>query len=95
MFRTTQDVVELRRWADAHGARPCRDERTGRLVLVLPGQAAACEVGWDEFEPTFLVAHDVFVYDDAPGRPRCFIGPAAEAQAFICGGAADGSHAVA
>ncbi len=86
MYRTTQDVVEIRRWAEQHGAHPCRDGETGRLILVLPGQEGACDVGWDEFEATFLTSHDVFVYDDAPGRPRCFIGSAAEAHAFLCGG---------
>ncbi len=93
MFRTTQDVVELRRWAEAHGARPCRDERTGRLTLLLPGQGGACDVGWDEFEPTFLARGDVFVYDESPGHVQCFIGPAADAHAFLCG-AVDGPHAV-
>jgi hypothetical protein len=94
VFRTTQDVVELRRWAEAHGARPCRDERTGRLVLSLPGQGSACDVGWDEFEATFLATHHVLVYDESPGRPRCFVGPPAEAQQFICG-VPDGPHAPA
>ena len=94
MFRTIQDVVELRRWAESHGARPCRDQHTGRPMLALPGQGGTCDVGWDEFEATFLASHDVFVYDDAPGRPRCFVGPPAEAYAFIRG-AADGPHAVA
>ncbi len=93
MYRTTQDVVELRRWAEMHGARPCRDERTGRLLLVLPGEGGACDVGWDEFEPAFLACHDVFVYDDAPGRPRCFVGAAADAHAFICGGHGDAAPA--
>ena len=94
MFRTTQDVVELRRWAEMHGASPCRDELTGRLVLALPGRAAGryLSVGWDEFEPAFLASQDVFVYDDAPGRPRCFVGPAAEAHAFISAGL-DALHA--
>lgn len=94
MFRTTQDVVEIRRWAEAHGARPCRDERTGRLVLAFPDQGGGCDVGWDEFEPTFLANHDVLVYDDAPGHARCFIGPVGEARAFVCGGAVDGEHAL-
>ncbi len=94
MFRTTQDIVELRRWAELRGARPCRDDRTGRLVLVLPGRAGGCalDVGWDEFEPTFLASGEVFVYDDAPGYARFFLGPAAEAHAFICGGVLDGPH---
>lgn len=96
MFRTTQDVVELRRWAEMRGARPCRDDRTGRLALVMPNRPGGCalEVGWDEFEPTFLASGEVFVYDDAPGHARCFIGPAAEAHAFICTGVVDGPHAL-
>ena len=38
MLRTTQDVVEIRRWAEARGGRPCRDEADGRLVIVMPGE---------------------------------------------------------
>ncbi len=81
----------MRRWAEAHGARPCRDDRTGRLIIALPGEGGACGVGWDEFEPAFLTGRDVFVYDDAPGHARCFVGSAEDAQAFICGGAAGAS----
>jgi hypothetical protein len=95
VFRTTQDVLEIRRWAEMHGARPCRDLHTGRLRLVLPGQDPECEIGWDEFEPTFLHHHDVFVCDDAPGRPSCFVGATAEAQAFILGAAGHGCSAFA
>jgi hypothetical protein len=84
MLRTTEDVVEIRHWAEAHGARPCRDEGSGRLVLALPGDpCAAREVGWDEFETTFLAWHDVFVYDDAPGVRRFFVGPIEEAHRFV------------
>ncbi len=87
MYRTTEDVLELRRWAEVHRARPCREAGSGRLVLSLPGAPCGEEVGWDEFEPTFVTCRLVFVYDDAPGSARCFLGPTDEARAFICGGA--------
>ncbi len=91
MLRTTQDIVELRHWAEARGARPCRDPADGRLGLAVPGMpCTAQEVGWDEFEPTFAVTHAVFVYDDAPGARRCFVGSMDDAHAFVtreCGAA--------
>ncbi len=84
MLRTTEDVVEIRRWAEAHGAHPCRDESTGRLQLAFTGDpCSAQEVGWDEFESTFLVWREVFVYDDAPGACRAFVGPVDEAHRFV------------
>ncbi|MGC4000659.1 MAG: hypothetical protein QM767_25705 [Anaeromyxobacter sp.] len=89
MLRTTVDVLELRCWAEARGARPCRDLASGRLALAFPGQpCAAADVGWDEFEPAFLWTHAVFVYDDAPGATRCFIGPTDDARGFVHGGGA-------
>jgi hypothetical protein len=84
MYRTTQDVLELRRWAEARAVRPCRDESTGRLVLARPGQGLVCDVGWEEFEPAFLTRHDVCIYDEAPGSALCFVGPPEEAAAFLC-----------
>lgn len=87
MLRTTQDVIELRRFAELRGAHPCRDPASGRLQLAFPGLACGgVEVGWDEFEPAFVYAREVFVYDDAPGSSRCFIGQVEDAQAFVCGG---------
>ncbi len=84
MLRTTEDVVEIRRWAEAHGAHPCRDEATGRLQLAFAGDpCSAQEVGWDEFESTFLVWRDVFVYDDSPGARRLFVGSVEEAHRFV------------
>ncbi len=90
MFRTTQDILELRRWAEARGARPCREEESGRLTLVVPGAGGAevCEVGWEEFEPAFVTRRDVFVYDDAPGCSRCFVGSLVEAHAYVRAGCA-------
>jgi len=86
MLRTTQDVVELRRWAEGRGARPCRDAASGQLLLAFPGIACdGVEVGWEEFEPAFVHSRMVCVYDDAPGARRCFISRAEGAQAFVCG----------
>jgi len=65
--------------------RPCRDPTSGRLSLSGTGQGGPWEVGWDEFEPTFLANGHVFVYDHGPARPRCFVGPPAEARAYVTG----------
>lgn len=83
MLRVTQDVVELRRWAEAHGAQPCRDGSTGRLGLAFGSDPCTVPVGWDEFEPAFCASRCVFVYDEAPGSRRSFVGPAEEAHAFV------------
>lgn len=84
MLRTTQDVVELRHWAELRAARPCREPRTGSLLLALPGVPCdGQEVGWDEFESTFMWTRAVFVYDDSPGARRCFVGGEADAHAFV------------
>ncbi len=84
MLRSTDDVVEIRRWAEQRGGRPARDPATGRLLVVAPGApGAAIAVGWDEFETTLLWDHLVCVYDDAPGSLRCFCGPMAEAHAYV------------
>ena len=93
MLRATEDVVEIRRWAEGRGARPCRDQQTGRLGIAFPGEpCAAADVDWAEFEVTFLTKRDVFVYDDAPGARRVFVGDVDEAYRFVegdRGGAAD------
>jgi hypothetical protein len=84
MLRSTEDVVEIRRWAEGRGARPSRVEGSGRLGLAFPGEpSAAAEVGWDEFEVTFLLTHSVCVYDDAPGGHRAFVGGVEEAYRFV------------
>jgi hypothetical protein len=85
MLRVTDDVLELRRWADTRGARPCRDQASGRPGLVFPGTPcpAAQEVGWDEWEATFRHARSVFVYDDAPGGRRWLVGDLAAARRFV------------
>jgi hypothetical protein len=83
MFRTTQGLLELRRWAEARATRPHREDETGRLTLSVPGGPARREVGWDEFEPAFLAQAQVCVYDDAPGACACFIGSPDEAWSFL------------
>jgi hypothetical protein len=86
MLRVTDDVLELRRWAEALGGRPCRDAATGRLrVAFPPDRACTVDVGWAEFEPAFCAGRCVFVYDDAPGARRHFVGTMDEAQAFMAG----------
>ena len=85
MLRTTQDLLELRRWAEARSARPHREEVTGRLALAVPGSRCGREVGWDEFEPTFRALGQVCVYDGAPGACRSFIGSPEEARRFLLG----------
>ncbi len=92
MLRVTDDVLELRRWAEARGGRPCRDAATGRLRIAFVDDPCSVGVGWDEFEPAFCAGRCVFVYDDAPDARRHFVGPMEEAQAFLCG---DGPAAAA
>ncbi|HEU4383301.1 MAG TPA: hypothetical protein VFR85_07315 [Anaeromyxobacteraceae bacterium] len=84
MLRVTDDVLELRRWAESRGGWPCRDPATGRLAVAFPGDVwDGVEIGWDEFEPTFCSGRCVFVYDDAWKSHRCFVGSEAEARAFV------------
>jgi hypothetical protein len=85
MLRMTEDVLEVRRWAERHGASPCRDERTGVLELALPDEACVVDVGWDEWEPAFCASRCVFVYDDAAGAAlrRHFVGSEEEARRWV------------
>jgi hypothetical protein len=84
MLRTIDDIVELRRWAECRGARPCRDEGSGRLGLAFPTQPCTARlVDWGEWEATFVLSRWVFVYEDAPGGVRFFVGPEPEAHAWV------------
>lgn len=85
MLRVTQDVVELRHWAESRGARPCRDPESGRIGLAFPDGSCPFPVGWDEFEPAFMYVRLVFVYDESPGSRRHFLGTVDEAHAFVSG----------
>lgn len=81
MLRTTEDLLELRRWAEARGGAPCRSP-DGRVGLCFGGDPApALLVGWDEFGANFKVGRGVAVY--APGSAGCFVGTAAEAHAYV------------
>jgi hypothetical protein len=64
MLRVTDDVLELRRWAEARGGSPCRDAASGRLRIAFADDPCSVEVGWEEFEPAFCAARSVLVYDD-------------------------------
>jgi hypothetical protein len=84
MLRATDDIIDLRHWAEARGARPCREPATGRLLLAFQGEArSGDDIGWDEFEPIFCHSHRVFVYDDRPGSRMHFIGEELDAQDFF------------
>lgn len=83
MLRVTTDVLEVRRMADLHGLRPCRDERSGALTLARPGERCAVHVGWDEWEPAFRWARCVLVYDDAPGLQTAFVGDEEAARRWV------------
>jgi len=83
VLRVTDDVLELRSWAEERGGRPCR-QPDGRLTLCFgPDLGSAVHVGWDEFEITFLYDHRTFVYDDAPGFIHCFVGTTDEVRAHV------------
>jgi hypothetical protein len=84
MLRVTADVLELRRWAEARGGRPCREPESGRLRVAFDGDRCAVDVGWDEFEPAFRAGRCAIAYDDAPGARRHFIGAADEVDAYLC-----------
>jgi len=85
MLRVTQDLIEIRRWAESRGGRPGRDLADGRLRLCFPGDEAcdARGVGWDEFESLFVMGRAVLVYDAAPGSRRYFVGDEGAARAYV------------
>jgi hypothetical protein len=84
MLQVTQDVVQVRRWAEERGGRPCR-RLDGRIALNLPGDICrGVEVGWDEFEPVFCAGRLAFVHGDAGSR-TWFIGTQREAREFVAG----------
>jgi len=87
MLRVTDDILELRTWAEERGGRPGRLP-DGRLVLGFaagpdPDARAAVPVDWGEFEATFVGSRRVVVYDDGPDLTRCFVGTAEEVRAYV------------
>jgi hypothetical protein len=96
MLRVTDEILEVRHWAEERGGRPCR-QADGRLGLCFGDRIDVVLVGWDEFEPTFRLGHCVLAYDDAPDCRNHFIGSQDEARAFVAStdprltGAAEGT----
>lgn len=83
MLRVTEDILELRHWAEERQGSPCRFP-DGRISLCFGRKLGpALPVGWDEFEANFCVGRCVFVYDDSPGCNHVFIGTADEARAYV------------
>ena len=83
MLRATQDLLELRNWAERRGGSPCRHwhGRIGLCCGAVPGPAL--RVGWDEFEINFRLGQSVCVYDDGPGSNNVFIGSGDEARSYV------------
>jgi hypothetical protein len=92
MLRVTEDVLEVRRWAERHGARPCRDQETGHLKLAMPGERCTVDVGWAEWEPAFVWGRNVLVYDDAPGVGPHFVGDEAQARRWLAAARGRADH---
>jgi len=83
MLRVTEDLIEVRHWAEHHGGRPCR-RLDGALALCFGREASpGLVVEWAEFESNFVLGRCVLVYDEAPGSHRCFVGPEREARAYL------------
>ena len=83
MLRVTDDLIEVRHWAEHRGGRPCRRPE-GSLALCFGATPdVGFPIGWDEFESNFVLGRYVLVYDEAPGSVRSFVGPEADARAYI------------
>ena len=81
MLRVTDELMEVRPWAEARGACPFR--RLDGTLGLSPGPPSSLPVSWGEFEATFRLGHQVVVYDDAPGACSSFVGTAEEARAYV------------
>jgi hypothetical protein len=82
MLRVTDEILEVRCWAEERGGKPCRGV-DGRVGLCFGDRIDVALVGWDEFEPTFRLGRCVLVYDDAPDCRHHFIGSQDEARAYV------------
>jgi hypothetical protein len=83
MLRATDDVLELRHWAEERGGFPCRRPDGGPALCFDAAETPGLAVDWGEFEASFVLGRYVCVYDDGPGARRSFIGSRDEARAFI------------
>jgi hypothetical protein len=83
MLRVTDDILELRHWAEERCGYPCR-ELGGRVILCFVADPSpALAIGWDEFEPIFSLGRLVAVYDDGPGCNEVFVGTSREAREYV------------
>jgi hypothetical protein len=83
MLRITRAVSEVRAWASARGAWPCR-RLDGRLALGFPNETCrGVGIGWAEFEVNFVARRSVLAWDDAPGSTRAFVFSEREAHRFL------------
>ncbi len=83
MLRVTDDLMEVRHWAEHRGGRPCRRPDGIPCLSFAPDDDPPIPVGWDEFEAAFVLGRFVLAYDDAPGCKRCYIGTEREVRAFV------------
>jgi hypothetical protein len=81
MRRFTDDPAEVRRWADARGARPGLTAG-GDLVLLLPDDARerGTPLRWDEFAGHFTAERLGFVHDE--GSDFWLLGPEEDLRQF-------------
>jgi hypothetical protein len=83
MLWITRSVSEVRSWAQARGAWPCR-RLDGRLALGFPNEICrGVEIGWAEFAVNFVARRSVLAWDDAPGSTRALIRSEAEARRLL------------
>ncbi len=82
MLRVTDDILEVRHWAEERKGGPCR-RADGRIGVCFGERLQVHRIGWDEFEPAFCAGRCVLVYDDAPDCTRWFIGSEEEARAYV------------
>lgn len=92
MLRVTDELVEVRRWAEARGARPFR-HADGGLALEQGEPDAAVAVDWGEFESAFRLGRSVAVFDEAPGSCTSYVGTKEEARAYVARAAPHASGA--
>lgn len=80
----THDPAEVRRWAEARGARPAISD-DGFLQLAMPDHEYTAErrLSWEEFAGHFTAERLAFVYDEVRGSDFWAIGPEAEVRPFV------------
>jgi hypothetical protein len=83
MLQITRAVSQVRSFAEARGAWPCR-QLDGQLALGFRGEICrGVGIGWDEFEVNFCAGRCVLVWDDAPGSTRAWVRSESEARRAV------------